>query len=137
MKVGDDLRQDVLTNQAFRLFERSWWSRNLDLKMSPYNCIATGISARGRGVGLIEVVMKAETTSRIHWEFGGRFGALQSDTLCQYLETHNIGPAYQTAVSNFLQSCAGYCVASFVLGIGDRHNGNIMVKQDGHLFRKS
>ncbi|KAL7053751.1 hypothetical protein AAHC03_026836 [Spirometra sp. Aus1] len=44
------------------------------------------------------------------------------------------GVAYEAAVERFTNSCAGYCVATIVLGFRDSHNDNIMVDANGRLF---
>ena len=38
-------------------------------------------------------------------------------------------------VDTFTRTCAAWCVASYVIGVGDRHNDNILVhRQTGHIF---
>jgi phosphatidylinositol-4,5-bisphosphate 3-kinase len=137
-KSGDDLRQDILTLQLLSFMDRIWLEAGLDCRLKPYRAVATGVNDANEGVGMIEVVMGSDTTSGIQLKYGGgAIGALKLDPLDLFLRAHNPapGPAYDRAVDNFLRSCAGYCVATFVLGIGDRHNGNIMLTREGHLFR--
>uniref|UniRef100_A0AAQ4NVQ3 Phosphatidylinositol 4,5-bisphosphate 3-kinase catalytic subunit alpha isoform n=1 Tax=Gasterosteus aculeatus aculeatus TaxID=481459 RepID=A0AAQ4NVQ3_GASAC len=129
-KNGDDLRQDMLTLQIIRIMENIWQNQGLDLRMLPYGCLSIGDC-----VGLIEVVRNSHTIMQIQCK-GGIKGALQfnSHTLHQWLKDKNKGEMYDQAIDLFTRSCAGYCVATFILGIGDRHNSNIMVKDDGQLF---
>jgi len=135
-KSGDDLRQDILTLQMLRVMDKIWLQAGLDLRLKPYNVIATGVNDHGEGVGMLEVVTSSDTTSNIQVEFGGgAMGALRLNPIDDYLHQHNKdAKLYERAVENFVRSCAGYCVATYVLGIGDRHNGNIMVTKSGHLF---
>ena len=37
------------------------------------------------------------------------------------------------AIEEFTLSAAGYCVATYVLGIADRHSDNIMLKENGQV----
>ncbi|GAM25539.1 hypothetical protein SAMD00019534_087140 [Acytostelium subglobosum LB1] len=129
-KVGDDLRQDMLTLQMIRLMDKLWQKEGLDLKLSPYGCIATGDM-----IGMIEVVLNSETTAKIQKSAGGATAAFKLDPLANWLLNHNkTEQEYQKAVDTFILSCAGYCVATYVLGIGDRHNDNLMCTKLGRLF---
>ena len=128
-KAGDDLRQDSLTLQMLTLMDQLWKQAGLDLHMTPYLVAVTG-----DGTGLIEVVQDSVTTAKIQME-KGFLGAFSEKPLHTWLKTAN--PAandFEAAVDNFVLSCAGYCVATYVLGIGDRHNDNIMVDRKGHFF---
>lgn len=129
-KAGDDLRQDVLTLQMLRIMDKLWKEEGLDLRLNPYGCVATGDE-----LGMIEVVLNASTTASVNKEKGGSKAVLYKDTLTSWLKEKNpSAEAFEAAQENFMLSCAGYCVATYVLGIGDRHNDNIMITQFGHLF---
>ncbi|XP_028320340.1 phosphatidylinositol 4,5-bisphosphate 3-kinase catalytic subunit beta isoform isoform X2 [Gouania willdenowi] len=130
-KNGDDLRQDMLTLQILRLMDLLWKEANLDLRVVPYGCLATGDRA-----GLIEVVSSAETIANIQLTSSNvaAAAAFNKDALLNWLKERNSGDALERAIEEFTLSCAGYCVATYVLGIGDRHSDNIMVRSTGQLF---
>ena len=130
-KEGDDLRQDVLTLQMIRIMDRLWQAEGLDLKLSPYGCIATGDE-----LGLLEVVVNSDTMANISKAAGGvKAEILDSSVFTVWLREYNqTQEEFTAAVHRFVLSTAGYCVATYILGIGDRHNDNVMLKQDGCCF---
>ncbi|XP_062843396.1 phosphatidylinositol 4,5-bisphosphate 3-kinase catalytic subunit beta isoform [Trichomycterus rosablanca] len=130
-KNGDDLRQDMLTLQILRLMDMMWKEANLDLRIVPYGCLATGDRT-----GLIEVVSSADTIANIQKNSSNMAAAaaFNKDALLNWLKDKNPGDSLEKAIEEFTLSCAGYCVATYVLGIGDRHSDNIMIRSTGQLF---
>ena len=128
-KIGDDLRKDLVTLLMFRVMNKLWLNEGLDLKMMLYDVLPTGPMS-----GLIEIVPNSSTFREIHIQHG-LTGSFKDDSLLLWLQRFNTTEEeHQRAVQNFTASAAGYCVATYLLGIGDRHNDNIMLTKNGHLF---
>lgn len=129
-KDGDDLRQDMLILQILLIMESIWELESLDLSLLPYGCISTG-----NKIGMIEIVKDATTIANIQQSTVGNTGAFKDEILSQWLREKCVNEdKHQQAVDRFVFSCGGYCVATYVLGIGDRHNDNIMITETGNLF---
>jgi phosphatidylinositol 4-kinase B len=45
--------------------------------------------------------------------------------------------SYAAAQLNFIRSLAAYSIATYVLNLKDRHNGNILIDEEGHVVRTS
>uniref|UniRef100_A0A8C5WYR4 Phosphatidylinositol-4-phosphate 3-kinase catalytic subunit type 2 beta n=1 Tax=Laticauda laticaudata TaxID=8630 RepID=A0A8C5WYR4_LATLA len=128
-KCGDDLRQDMLTLQMIRIMNKIWVQEGLNMRMVIFRCFSTG-----RGRGMVEMIPNAETLRKIQVQHGVT-GSFKDRPLADWLQKHNPKEdEYEKAVENFIYSCAGCCVATYVLGICDRHNDNIMLKTTGHMF---
>uniref|UniRef100_A0A8C4YTB1 phosphatidylinositol 3-kinase n=1 Tax=Gadus morhua TaxID=8049 RepID=A0A8C4YTB1_GADMO len=129
-KEGDDLRQDMLVLQTLVVMDSIWQEKSLDLNLVPYGCIATG-----HNIGMIEIVRKAVTIAAVQRSEGGTHGAFKNDAIFNWLRGKcPLQEIHFRAMDMFVTSCAGYCVATYVLGIGDRHNDNIMITNQGNLF---
>ncbi|KAK4660554.1 Phosphatidylinositol (PI) 3-kinase [Podospora pseudocomata] len=125
-KTGDDLRQDQLVIQIITLMDNLLLKENLDLKLSPYKILATGTSA-----GLSQFVPSMT--------FQGIASKYRANPAQAYLKQNNPdaqGPfgMRKESLDTFVRSCAGYCVITYILGVGDRHLDNLLLAPDGHFF---
>ena len=127
-KAGDDLRMDIVTLQLFKIMQTLWYKNNLHLKMSLYNVISTGDME-----GMLEVVTNSSTVAQIHKEQGGSFQSFKKDALKNWIIKTRVCEENE-CYKNFMLSNVAYCCATFVLGVGDRHSDNIMLKKNGELF---
>ncbi len=125
-KTGDDLRQDQLMIQMISLMDGLLKQVNLDLKLRTYRILATGPRD-----GLVEFIECSLPISVVLKDYG--------NSILEFLRAHN--PDKDTnlgvkrgAMSNFVRSTAGYCVITYLLGIGDRHLDNLMIHLEGNLF---
>jgi phosphatidylinositol-4,5-bisphosphate 3-kinase len=126
LKLGDDLTQDQLTLQLFCVMDRMWKEYKLDMRMNIYHVVPTGDKQ-----GYIEIVPRARTLLYMQKNHGG---VTEKKCVWRWLKSVSAGHVSADTIENLKYSVAGYCVATYVLGIGDRHCSNMMIQDDGHFF---
>ena len=123
-KVGDDCRQDVLALQMIAAFRGIFNSVGLDVYVFPYRVTATA-----PGCGVIDVLPNSISRDML--------GREAVNGLFEYFVSKYGGEdsvRFQEARNNFVKSMAAYSVISYLLQFKDRHNGNIMVDDAGHIL---
>ena len=124
-KTGDDLRQDQLVIQVIALMDRLLRKENLDLKLTPYRILAT--SSNAGAVQFIPSMSLAAASAKYKGSILAYLRANNPDT------SADLGVRGST-MDTYVKSCAGYCVITYLLGVGDRHLDNLLLAPDGHFF---
>jgi len=115
-KSNDDLRQECFIMQMIQFLHDIWADRGIGLFVNPYRIISTSQTC-----GLIEFL--EDSTS---------FDGLKKDndrcTVGEFFAKKYSDPEELARIRrNFTDSMAGYSLVCYILGIKDRHNGNIML----------
>ncbi|KRX05034.1 Protein kinase-like domain [Pseudocohnilembus persalinus] len=128
-KVNDDIRQDNLALQIIQLFQYVFQKNQLDLIVFPYKTIATRTGKQDNIGGIIEVVRDSQSRDEI-----GKKNDYNLYTYFQNKFGNENSIEFQRARENFIKSQAPYSIISYILQIKDRHNGNILIDEHGHLI---
>src|SRR5436190_7954824 len=119
-------------------YEGIFFHCNVDLRM---NVLVTS-----NGYGLIETITgamsihsikKALTTTSLdeNGRIKTKYGTLKDHFIQKFGSKKST--TYAKAQLNFIRSLAGYSLATYILNLKDRHNGNILIDEEGHLVRMS
>ncbi|KIW02033.1 uncharacterized protein PV09_06536 [Verruconis gallopava] len=138
VKTGADLRQEAFACQLIRVCARIWDAMNVPVWVKDMKILVTGESS-----GLIETItngvslhslkrsltlasIAANTNPRkriatLRDHFVKSFGDVDSDS-------------YAAGLDAFKKSLAAYSMISYILQLKDRHNGNILIDNFGHII---
>jgi phosphatidylinositol 3-kinase len=129
-KTGDDLRQDQLVIQIIALMDRLLLKENLDLKLTPYRILATSTLA-----GAVQFIPSTPVSTILSTNKykGSILGYLKYNNPASTSAPSILG-VRKEAMDNYVKSVAGYCVVTYLLGVGDRHLDNLLITPDGHFL---
>lgn len=122
VKQNDDLRKDQIVLDSIELMCTILKTEmpSLSLPLVRYKVLPTAVDS-----GMVEVVGESTTLYAIEQRVGY--------SIAQYLIDHN-GAGIEAAQRRFVESLACYIIFTYILGVGDRHLENVMLRQDGCLF---
>ena len=128
IKSGEDLRQEQFASQLINEFAQIFKIEEVDCYLYPYEIISTGNNA-----GIIEVCPNSISLD----ELKHKTSFEPNNSLKVFYENYfgKGSKKYKKAIRNLIRSLAGYSLVCYFLQIKDRHNGNILINNEGYLIQ--
>lgn len=137
-KNGDDLPQEAFACQLITIVSNIWKAARIPAWTKKMKILITSANT-----GLVETINNAMSIHSIkkslteHSIANGDNTKGRIFTLLDYFEKLFGEPGsirYKKAQENFARSLASYSILSYIFQIKDRHNGNIMLDNEGHII---
>ncbi|KAL6286772.1 hypothetical protein ACE6H2_011162 [Prunus campanulata] len=125
VKSGDDCRQEHLAVQLISHFYDIFQEAGLPLWLRPYEVLVTSSYT-----ALIETIPDTASLHSIKSRYPD-ITSLRDFFVAKYQEN---SPSFKLAQRNFVESMAGYSLVCYLLQIKDRHNGNLLMDEEGHII---
>ncbi|XP_068652353.1 phosphatidylinositol 4-kinase beta 1-like isoform X2 [Aristolochia californica] len=125
VKSGDDCRQEHLAVQLVSHFYDIFQEAGLPLWLRPYEVLVTSSYT-----ALIETIPDTASLHAIKSRFPN-ISSLRDFFVAKYVEN---SPTFKLVQRNFVESMAGYSIVCYLLQIKDRHNGNLLMDEEGHII---
>lgn len=137
-KSGDDLRQEAFACQLIQAMAAIWSRENVSVWVKKMKILITSSHN-----GLVETITNAISVHSIkksltkHMIDEGKLNekgdiATLKDHFTRAFGEHETFK-FKHAQDNFSSSLAAYSIICYLLQIKDRHNGNIMIDNEGHV----
>jgi phosphatidylinositol kinase/protein kinase (PI-3 family) len=130
-KAGDELGQDHCVMMLGAMFNRRMEADGIDSKAILYQCLPLA-----NRVGSIEVVAGCESLGAIQRAEGMDFvglGAFKDSTILNWLKKQP-NADFEEQKKQFSRTLAGAVLIEYIVGIGDRHSDNVLMRPDGSIF---
>lgn len=137
-KSGDDLRQESFACQMIQAMAQIWAKEKSDIWVKKMRILITSATT-----GLVETITNAASVHSIkkaltkkmiddhELDERGRIASLADHYSRAFGNPE--GFKYKRAQNNFASSLAAYSLICYLLKVKDRHNGNIMIDNEGHV----
>uniref|UniRef100_A0A7C9AGJ6 1-phosphatidylinositol 4-kinase n=1 Tax=Opuntia streptacantha TaxID=393608 RepID=A0A7C9AGJ6_OPUST len=125
VKSGDDCRQEHMAVQLISHFYDIFQEAGLPLWLRPFEVLVTSSYT-----ALIETIPDTASIHSIKSRYPN-VTSLRDFFNAKYKEN---SPSFKLAQRNFVESMAGYSLVCYLLQIKDRHNGNLLLDEEGHII---
>lgn len=138
VKNGDDLQQEAFACQLISVISNAWkkdkigaWTKNMKIVITSFNS------------GLVETINNAlsvhsikKTMTELSIKSGENSKGVVTSIKDYFAKIYGSekDAKYKKAQECFARSLAAYSIICYVLQIKDRHNGNIMLDNEGHII---